>query len=55
MKKQTITSFIILLYSLFLAIKGYSQTKMHDSLIYLQIKGKITNLVVNQMTLIKLS
>ena len=45
MKKQTVTFFIILLFSLlFLAIKGYSQTNIHDSLICLEIKGKITNL-----------
>ena len=45
MKKQTVTFFIILLFSLlFLAIKSHSQTNIHDSLICLEIKGKITNL-----------
>ena len=45
MKKQAITFFIMSLFSLmFLAIKGYGQTNIHDSLICLEIKGKITNL-----------
>ncbi len=45
MKKQTVTFFITLLFSLlFLAIKSHGQTNIHDSLICLEIKGKITNL-----------
>ena len=45
MKKQTITFFKIILFSLlFLANNGYSQTNIHDSLICLELKGKITNL-----------
>lgn len=45
MKKQVITFFIIFLFSLlFLRAKGFSQNSLHDSLICLEIKGKITNL-----------
>ena len=45
MKKQLLNFFLIFLLSLiFFAINGYSQANISDSLICLEIKGKITNL-----------
>ena len=45
MKKQLLKFFLIFLLSpIFFAINGYSQNNISDSLICLEIKGKITNL-----------
>lgn len=45
MKKQLLKIFIIFLFSLiFFGIKSYGQTTIPDSLVCLEIKGKITNL-----------